>query len=284
MVYEKASHSEAASHSNEGEVCEQNPFNAVPLVDLLSQPEDVCDKALSSACNLACEQSPAAELESSSHSYSTRTQQVEDTTVVHATIGERPVKTREMPDGNLDDTVARQMQEHVDGLLECYMHRNDCYTYLLKLPRFVKDATMTFDTAIERVEKEILDLLEDQVNAHAAFHVQQCLADTMNYRLHVLLMAACKALSWTPEFAVDAVYSLLGSLLHKSLILKMGKYENKTRHWTNGVAESGQSKSPTMKPFVQMVEAVLSKWPSLAAGTEDDMFHMCQSFHCRITG
>ena len=119
---------------------------------------------------------------------------------------------------------------------------------------------------VTKLEKRILDLLRDHVNAHAAFDVQQCLADTMPYRLFVLLVATSRALGWTLEFVVDTLYSLVGSIINKDITVQMGKYRNKHRYWSNGVAESGKGKSPSVKPLVKLLQDVLEKTQIICSG------------------
>ena len=80
-----------------------------------------------------------------------------------------------------------------------------------------------------------------------------------------------------PCFFIDAIYTIVGSLLNKELHVQLGRYKSRSRHWMNGVAAAGQGKSPTIKPIIEMLMSVLKELSALAPGSANDMFHTCQS-------
>lgn len=80
-----------------------------------------------------------------------------------------------------------------------------------------------------------------------------------------------------PNFFLDAIYTIVGSLLNKDLYVQLGRYKSGSRHWMSGVAAAGQGKSPTIKPLMDTLIDVMRKHATLAPGSSTDDFHTCQS-------
>ena len=90
-----------------------------------------------------------------------------------------------------------------------------------------------------------------------------------------MISHACTlAHGFPPSLFIDAVYTILGSILHKELYVQMGRYKNRSRQWMHGFAAAGHGKSPTFKPLIQLL---LQRRDNLASGAPNDNFHTCQS-------
>ena len=103
------------------------------------------------------------------------------------------------------------------------------------------------------------------------------LAETTCYPFAVMVMAASMASATPVALLLDTVASVLHSLVNKSFHLNLGRWENKSRYWVVGTAETGEGKRGAMKPVVQAAIQVLRNGAGLMAGNPSDDSHMQQS-------
>ena len=89
------------------------------------------------------------------------------------------------------------------------------------------------------------------------------IGDTTHYPLVVLGYACMLAFGFPVTFFVDTVCALVGSLFNKDMYVQLGAYKSHSRYWMNGIAGSGQGKSPTVKPLIQILLSVLRELASL---------------------
>ena len=170
---------------------------------------------------------------------------------------------------------------HADAmeLLRKYTANEDCIGFLAGLPHYVDycETAESLHSCTATLEQALTSLCAQHINSAAALHTLPYIGDTAYYPLVVIAHALMLAYGHPPTFFIDAVYTLCGSIINKSLNVRLGKYTCKSRHWFNGVAGAGQGKSPTVKPLVKLLKHVLQKVPALAPGSQKEGFHMCQS-------
>ena len=185
----------------------------------------------------------------------------------------------------MEDTLgASRFAEDVETLLQIYVtggkDLTGVWAFLASLPPSVHDVQHPSSTAANAhivLERYLEDLLKDNINANAAFDMQDFLGDTLHYPLAVLLQATCVAHGWPLVFVIDCVFSILSSLVNKHLYLQLGQYKCRHRYWSNGVAPAGAGKSPCMKPFTKLVSEVMRNNGTLTVGARSDNFHFVQS-------
>ena len=78
-------------------------------------------------------------------------------------------------------------------------------------------------------------------------------------------------------FFVDIVTTLVHSVMNKDSYVKLGRWNSKSRHWWNGVANVGEGKSAGMKAFVDDMVTVLKQESPHAVGEARDRFQYQQS-------
>lgn len=147
--------------------------------------------------------------------------------------------------------------------------------FLQSLPDFVTEGAL--DSAAHSFELAAYELCKQRINSVAALEVVPAIADTLSYRMAVLLQATSRAEGLPAVFYVDVLHSLLHSVLHKSLHVKLGRWASKSRHWMCGTANAGEGKSPAMKPLAQALERAMQRLPASAIGEERDRWHFQQS-------
>ena len=113
------------------------------------------------------------------------------------------------------------------------------------------------DTRSCLLEQSIRALASESISSAAALQVHQFLGETTVYPLMVLAHA-CMIAHGTPMTCfIDALFTVLGNLLHKELHVQLGSYESKNRHWWTGAAGTSQGTSENTKPFSKKLSEVL---------------------------
>ena len=173
-----------------------------------------------------------------------------------------------------------RLEQDARALITHYLEHKDVHAFLQQLPDFVQEShtdAVTMHTCNLFLEASIRDLITETVNSSAALQTCQYIGDTVYYPL-IVLGYACMIAHGTPlTFFVDIVYTIVGSLFHKELHVKMNAYVSKSRHWTSMIAGTGQSKSPNTKMFMEILFEVLDELSAVAPGRKGDEFHTCQS-------
>ncbi len=174
---------------------------------------------------------------------------------------------------------ADQVDRDARALLQTFTEKGDACAFLRNLPKFVSETghDMPLDSCNAHLERSIEALLQEAINSHAALDTLHYSGDCAYYPLVVLAHAAMLALGFPPTFFLDAVYTIVGSLINKDLYVQLGRYKSRSRHWMNGVAGAGEGKSPTVKPLMERLLDVLRELHTMAPGSSNDMFHTCQS-------
>ncbi len=173
-----------------------------------------------------------------------------------------------------DDQGAERLRADVGKLLATYKSGQDCRKALAELPTFLRDSTL--ETLTQEFDIALRMLGGECVTSAAALQVRPCLADCMVYPLCVLMEATAKAAGLPAVFFVDVFHTLLNSIFHKELHVKLGRWESKNRHWWVGTANVGEGKSPAMKAFTNAVVEVLGDISEKAVGRQADRFHYQQ--------
>ena len=172
----------------------------------------------------------------------------------------------------------------IDGraLLQKFVEGADTIAFLKSLPQFTTESgqTTSLGHCNKVLEMSIDCLLQQHTSCSAALETLHYIGDSAHYLLVVISHACMLAHGFPPSLFIDAVYTTLGIILHKELYVQMGRYKNRSRQWMHGVAATGQSKSPTLKPLIQLLLQALHEETTLAPGAPNDNFHICQH-HCR---
>eukprot|EP00438_Fugacium_kawagutii_P024089 Skav218388 [mRNA] locus=scaffold3482:8652:12922:- [translate_table: standard] len=97
---------------------------------------------------------------------------------------------------------------------------------------------------------------------------------TCFFPLAVLFEAWGRSTGLPTIFYLDAFYTLLSSLLHKSITYQVANFHCRARYWAVGTAAPGSGKSPALEPLKRALLEVLRESPDLAPGKNMDGFHV----------
>lgn len=168
-----------------------------------------------------------------------------------------------------------QLRADAHLLLDVWLQGNSVQEFLQKLPQYVPSVAM--DTCIAKFRSSVQTLLQERISSSAAMQTTPLIAETLCYPFAVMLMAASIASATPIALLLDTVLAVVHSLVNKNFHLNMGRWENKSRFWFVGTAETGEGKRGAMKPVIQCAHNVLRSNSGLMHGTSADDFHMQQS-------
>lgn len=133
------------------------------------------------------------------------------------------------------------------------------------------------DNAISKFRSAANTLLQDSISSLAAMQTSPLVGETTCYPFAVMVMAASIASATPMALLLDTVLAVLHSLVHKHFHLNLGRWENRSRYWFVGSADTGEGKRGAMKPVIQAAQKVLRNSAGLMVGNPADDFHMQQS-------
>lgn len=173
------------------------------------------------------------------------------------------------------DSIEQKLRNHAASLLQAYLHGDCIKAFLRDLPLYQPGVAL--NDCIAKFRCAVQTLLQENISSAAAMQTTPLLAETTCYPFAVMVMAESMASATPVALLLDTVVSVLHSLVNKSFHLNLGRWENKSRYWVVGTAETGEGKRGAMKPVVQAAIQVLRNGAGLMAGNPPDDFHMQQS-------
>lgn len=176
---------------------------------------------------------------------------------------------------NTERTAEDMLRADAACLLQTWLEKRCVLTFLQSLPEYAPAASL--DTCIDKFRAAVQTLLQDRVSSSAAMQTAPFLAETTSYPFAVMLLAASMASATPPSLLCDTVIAVMHSLLHKDFHLQLGRWQNKSRYWSVGTADTGEGKRGAMKPIIQTAQRVLRSASGLSPGSQADDFHFQQS-------
>lgn len=170
-------------------------------------------------------------------------------------------------EAELDDAVRR--------VLEAFERGRDVEAVLQNLPLFSKEILEAdFGMLRERLSTVVPQYVESNITGSDAVHLACPLWRTCFFPLAVLFEAWSRTTGLPTIFYVDAFYTLVSSLLKKTITYRVANFECRARYWAVGTAAPGSGKSPALEPLKKALLQVLNELPDLAPGKNYDGFHV----------
>ena len=187
-----------------------------------------------------------------------------------------PILPNSLADANQKATpVSAELRKDSSALLRVWLDGGSISEFLRTLPSYKPAATL--DNCVAQFRNAVTSLLGDHISSAAAMQTVPMFAETISYPFAVMLHAASTASATPLALLLDTVVGVLHSLVHKDFALQLGRWENKSRYWFIGTADSGDGKRQAMKPVISVAQQILKDLPGLVPGFLLDDFHMQQS-------
>ncbi len=174
-----------------------------------------------------------------------------------------------------DVGVDEKLHADAEKLLQVWLRGECVKNFLGSLPQYMPNASM--ENAISKFRSAANTLLQDSISSLAAMQTSPLVGETTCYPFSVMVMAASIASATPMALLLDTVLAVLHSLVHKHFHLNLGRWENRSRYWFVGSADTGEGKRGAMKPVIQAAQKVLRNSAGLMVGNPADDFHMQQS-------
>eukprot|EP00438_Fugacium_kawagutii_P009631 Skav214980 [mRNA] locus=scaffold508:78764:83263:- [translate_table: standard] len=168
-----------------------------------------------------------------------------------------------------------ELETAVATLLETFERGGDVSAVLQNLPLFSKEILdADYKIMRERLSNMVTRYVESNVTGSDAVHLACPLWRTCFFPLAVLFEAWSRTTGLPTIFYVDAFYTLVSSLLKKTITYRVANFECRARYWAVGTAAPGSGKSPALEPLKKALLQVLRELPDLAPGKNYDGFHV----------
>ena len=169
----------------------------------------------------------------------------------------------------------KQLQADAAALLDTWQNGGCVRNFLKGLPLYLPQSSL--GSCLQKFRRAVQTLLQESISSAAAMETSALIAETVCYPFAVMVTAASMASATPLALLLDTVVSVIHSLVHKHFHLQLGRWENKSRYWFVGTAETGEGKRGAMKPVIQSALQVLRENGGFMSGIPADDFHTQQS-------
>lgn len=168
-----------------------------------------------------------------------------------------------------------EFHQAVDSLLKCFESKENVLQVLEALPCFSQEILdVEFSEIHDRLVAAVPQHVKSNITGADAVNLSMPIWRACFFPVAVLFEAWARTTGMPTIFYIDAFYTLLGSILHKSVTYQVTNFACRARYWAVGTAAPGSGKSPALEPLKRALKEVLQESPDLAPGKNTDGFHI----------
>ena len=168
-----------------------------------------------------------------------------------------------------------ELDAAVESLLEAFGRGEDYDVVLEALPLFSSEiADATWSHMCARLRFAVTEYTKCNITGADAVYLATPFWRTCPFPLAVLCEAWSRTTGLPTVFYLDAIYTLVSSLLKKDVTYRVSNFSCRARYWAVGTAAPGAGKSPALEPLKRALVEVMQELPDLAPGVAGDNFHV----------